>query len=326
MKNSNKFNKPQKGKSLDRCRESITKWELARSEGSSNTLCQNYAGISRSTYYRYKKRIKNVEIFKSTRPYNVRKKQYTQSQVNLIVKIRKDSPTYGKFKIAVILKRDHGVTLSESTVGRIIKELIALNAIEISRSYKRKRSPQKRRPHAKAAEYKLYEEIEIGESVQIDHMTITKNGLKIKHFQAWDRVSKHIYGEIYSNAKSKTAKIFLENLIKKCPFKLLSVQVDGGSEFMGEFEQACKELGLPLFVLPPASPKQNGGVERGNRIFKEEFYADKSITCKSFAAMRYELKQALLKYNCYRPHFDLKGLTPMQYINNYILMNENTAA
>lgn len=326
MKNNKKLDNRKKEKSFDICKILIEKWESAKSEGCSNKHCQNHADISRSTYYRYKKRIKNLEMFKSTKPYNVREKQYTQSQIDLIIKIRKESPTYGKFKISVILKRDYGVTLSESTVGRIIKGLIASNVIEISRSYKRKRSSQKRRPHAQAAKYKLYEEIQMGERVQIDHMTTTKNGLKIKHFQAWDRVSKYIDAKIYKDAKSKTARAFLENLIKTCPFKLLSLQVDGGSEFMGEFEQACQELYLPLFVLPPASPKQNGGVERGNRVFKEEFYDDKSITCKSFTAMRYELDQALLKYNCYRPHFCLKGLTPIQYINNYILMNEKSAA
>ncbi|MDR2464500.1 MAG: hypothetical protein LBD36_02755, partial [Holosporales bacterium] len=31
--------------------------------------------------------------------------------------------------------------------------------------------------------------------------------------------------------------------------------------------------GIPLVVLPPAKPKYNGGVERSNRIFKEEFYS-----------------------------------------------------
>src|SRR5208282_905688 len=30
-----------------------------------------------------------------------------------------------------------------------------------------------------------------------------------------------------------------------------AVQVDGGSEFAAEFEQACQQRGLPLFVLPP---------------------------------------------------------------------------
>jgi len=57
--------------------------------------------------------------------------------------------------------------------------------------------------------------------------------------------------------------------VQKVPFKIKSIQVDGGSEFMAEFEDACQELNIPLIVLPPASPKYNGGVERANRTFRE---------------------------------------------------------
>ncbi|GHS93633.1 hypothetical protein AGMMS49949_06980 [Alphaproteobacteria bacterium] len=41
---------------------------------------------------------------------------------------------------------------------------------------------------------------------------------------------------------------------------------------MKEFEEACEELGISLYVLPPRWPDPNGGVERGNRTFREEFY------------------------------------------------------
>ena len=43
---------------------------------------------------------------------------------------------------------------------------------------------------------------------------------------------------------------------------------------MKDFEDTCKELGIPLFVLPPAKPTYNGKIERSNRVFREEFYAD----------------------------------------------------
>jgi hypothetical protein len=53
--------------------------------------------------------------------------------------------------------------------------------------------------------------------------------------------------------------------------------VDGGTEFMADFEKECEILKVPLYVLPPSRPQYNGGVERGNRIFREEFYARKDI-------------------------------------------------
>jgi putative transposase len=155
--------------------------------------------------------------------------------------------------------------------------------------------------------------------VQIDHMTVTKNGLCLKHFQAWDRRSKFIEASLYAHAKSSAAKQFLLELIRKVPFKLLSIQVDGGSEFRADFEQACAELEIPLIVLPPKKPMYNGGVERGNRTFREEFYNKPTLLAHSIGDMRAELTKALHKYNTYRPHRNLKGLTPMQYIqSNYL--------
>jgi transposase InsO family protein len=81
------------------------------------------------------------------------------------------------------------------------------------------------------------------------------------------------------------------------PSKILSIQVDGGSEFMAEFEQTCEELNIPLIVLPPAKPQYNGGVERANRIFREEFYARQDLISDSIGALRYDLKKAVHKYN-----------------------------
>jgi transposase InsO family protein len=41
---------------------------------------------------------------------------------------------------------------------------------------------------------------------------------------------------------------------------------------MAEFEAACQAKGIPLFVLPPRSPKLNGCVERAQRTHTEEFW------------------------------------------------------
>ena len=99
----------------------------------------------------------------------------------------------------------------------------------------------------------------LGERVQIDHMTVSKNGITCEHFQAWDRCSKFIHVQVYhvqvySHAKSAIAKRFLFDLITKNPFKIRSIQVDGGSEFTAWFEQACADLVIPSIVLPPLRP------------------------------------------------------------------------
>ena len=85
---------------------------------------------------------------------------------------------------------------------------------------------------------------------------------------------------------------------------------------MAEFEQACADLDIPLMVPPPRKPTYNRGVERGNRIFREEFYARDDLLADTITQFRGELKKANDKYNNWRLHFSLKGMTPMEYIKN----------
>jgi putative transposase len=205
--------------------------------------------------------------------------------------------------------------LSESTVGRILKLLKKQGLITVSLSAPRGR---KKRvfagKHATPWSFKDYDSMEIGERVQVDHMSVEKKGLSFKHFQAWDRRSKHINAQVYPDAKSSTARRFLNDLLRIIPFKISSIQVDGGSEFMKEFELACQELDIELIVLPPKRPTYNGGVERGNRIFREEFYAQLGLRADNLFTIRNKLAKSLHKYNNFRPHFGLQGLTPMEYI------------
>ena len=138
--------------------------------------------------------------------------------------------------------------------------------------------------------------MELGERVQIDHMSVSKNGINVKHFQAWERRSKHIHAAVYSNAKAYSAKRFLLEYVQKVPFHIKSIQVDGGSEFMAAFEDTCEELNIPLSVLPPAKPQDNGGVERANRTFREGFY-NMPILEDSVRGIQAKLTKALHTYN-----------------------------
>ena len=134
--------------------------------------------------------------------------------------------------------------MSESTVGRILKYLMDRRLIEKSISAQRKKKRRKFDKYAQKFTFKKYEDMVLGERVQVDHMTVTKNGRTYKHFQAWERKSKVLIAQIYSRARSKDAAKFLKELVKKAPYKILSIQVDGGSEFMKEFEEACEDLGI----------------------------------------------------------------------------------
>ena len=74
---------------------------------------------------------------------------------------------------------------------------------------------------------------EPGELFQIDHMTIsTGYGSQVKHFQGICPITKMVVEQAYSRATSNIAKEFLEFAQANLSFKIKSIQVDGGSEFM----------------------------------------------------------------------------------------------
>lgn len=309
-------------KHLSRYQPIVDKWESLREKGTPLAALQEAVGISRATYYRYKRIIgdlleKNI-IPPSKRHLKLNKPKWGESEKQLVLHIRRENPTYGKEKIGVILKRDHDSTMSISTVGRILKFLKTKGLVIKSRSAVRARRHRAFDKHAKRWTYKDYKDMVLGERVQIDHMTVSRNGITVKHFQAWERKSKFIFAAVYSQATAKSAKRFLLELLKQVPFPILSIQVDGGSEFRAEFEDACADLNLELMVLPPKKPKYNGGVERGNRIFQDEFYYDPRMQEDSVRGIQASLTKALHKYNHYRPHKALHNLTPMCYIQNCI--------
>jgi hypothetical protein len=296
----------------------VRHWQKLKAEGVRDETCQDVVGISRAQYYRYKNRLEELEkgiLPPSKKPKSLRKPEWGESEMQLVLKLRRENPTYGKAKITVILKRDHGSHWSESTIGRILKHLMNKGLVQKSASASHKTKKRSFKGHAQKWKYKM-KSLSPGQMVQIDHMTVSKNNISAKHFQAWDPKSRYIHAALYSNAKSRSAKKFLEDFIQKAPFTITSIQVDGGSEFMKDFEQACAKMNIDLFVLPPRRPQYNGGVERGNRIFREEFYDRKDIFAESLDELRLDLHKALLKYNSYRPHFNLNGLTPLQYLND----------
>jgi len=105
-----------------------------------------------------------------------------------------------------------------------------------------------------------------GDLVQVDTFDARPlPGIIFKQFTARDVVSRWDVIQAHTRATASTAAQFLETLLHRMPFPIRALQVDGGSEFAADFEQACQQCGLRLFVLPPRSPKLNGAVERAQR-------------------------------------------------------------
>jgi hypothetical protein len=77
---------------------------------------------------------------------------------------------------------------------------------------------------------------------------------------------------------STAAADFLYHLKMKLPFRIKAIQIDGGSEFMDQFEEAYRRARIQLFLNPTRHPEMKGGVERSNRTHREEFYEVEDVS------------------------------------------------
>jgi transposase InsO family protein len=252
----------------------------------------------------------------SHRPKHVRQPTYSLELVEAILKLREEYPRWGKEKLVALLGQGEYQT-SASTVGRILhrlKDRGLLREPVLNHISARKR--QRKRPYA-IRKPKEYEVSQVGDLVQLDTLDIRPlPGIILKHFTAHDVISKWNVVSVYRRATATTAASFLDVLEQRMPFPVRSIQVDGGSEFEALFEEECQRRGIKLFVLPPRSPKLNGGVERAHRTHTEEFY---EVRETSFGLS--EPKDELLEWegidNAVRPHQALGYVTPLKFVEQW---------
>jgi len=87
--------------------------------------CRHF-GISRQTFYRWKRRFNRHDLTtleeRSHRPHKVRRPTWTAELGERVLSLRKQSPRWGKDKLAVLLRREN-LTVSTSMVGRILADL-----------------------------------------------------------------------------------------------------------------------------------------------------------------------------------------------------------
>ena len=314
--------------------ECLIKYKKLREKGFSEKEALDFLNLKRSTFFLWQKKYRNqcgtmkmkttgLEN-KSRRPHNIRQANViTQTLVSHVLEIRQAEPMYGKEKIKRELEKD-GVFVSVSTVGRILKYLMDKGKIQNIKLMKKKtstvREREKRKRYAEIIRKQKPEKP--GQLVQIDHMVLNLyNGLHIKEFRAVDPITRISISRIYSSANAINAREFLKEVIFELDFPIESIQVDGGSEFMAEFEDYCEEMGIKLYVLPPRSPKMNGFVERANETYRYEFWNVYEIP-DTIEEARKLLKKYERKYNCERMHQSLNYLTPMEY---YYTLKEKVA-
>jgi transposase len=244
-------------------------WQRIRAEGFSAGKAAEILRLPRSTLYRWQKRLEEQGARGledgDRRPKHVRRPQWSPELVEAVLSLREAYPGMGKEKLWKLLSRV-GVHTSVSTVGRILKRMKERGMLrEPPRNGITKRKRRLVRPYA-TRKPKGYRAKKPGDLVQVDTLDVRPlPDVRLKHFTARDMDSRWDVIEAYRSATAGNAKRFLNTLIERAPYPVKAIQVDGGSEFMAEFEQACADKGILLFVLPPRSPKLNGHVERAQR-------------------------------------------------------------
>ena len=211
-----------------------------------------------------------------------------------------------------MVQRRKNLRLSTSMVRRILNDLKRRGVLVETPAVPTRRRQMRGRPWARRKP-RFWPIRQPGDLVQLDTKA---RGVVLKHFSARDMVSPWDVLEVHERATSLAAARFLDALVDRMPFPIAALQVDGGSEFAAEFETACQQRNLPLFVLPPRSPKLNGQVERSHRTHHEEFY--QVIPDRwNVAQLNPQLRRWEHIYNTVRPHRALRYLTPLEFLERW---------
>ena len=296
----------------------IRRFDELRAAGCVEQAALKEIGVSRRTMFRWKAALaargQRGLAPKSTRPRRVRRRSYKPSDVKAVMDLRRRHPFMGKAPIQRMLERK-GLHLSVSTVGRILSRAVAAGCVPPASACEGRLRPKRRRKFDGWAQRWKYgaKPRRPGQLVQIDHMTFSRDGQTIKEFRAICPLSRFMVARVFSRATAFNARRFLDDVLEVLPVPLQSIQVDGGSEFMAEFEDACQKLGIELHVLPPRRPQWNGRVERANRTARIEFWnfldCELTVDAVSDKLLEYEFF-----YNFERPHSALDYLTPNEYL------------
>jgi len=284
--------------------------------------CRHF-GISPQTFYRWKNRFDPYDLTTleawSRRPHHVRKPLTPAPIEDRILELRTKYPRWGKDKLVVLLRRK-GIRVSTSTVGRVMKRLkdrgVLVEPVNVRQAKEARK--RRRRPRYAIRKPEGYRVTAPGDLIQVDTLQIHLKGNDRRwQFSSRDLISRWDVSRAYRNASSFAAALFLEYMERKFPFLVRAIQIDGGSEFKKHFEEACRERGIRLFIIPPRTPKLQGYVESANKTHRVEFYEVEDIGLKMEEHNK-QLEEWDKVYNTIRPHQSLDYLTPAEYYQGWL--------
>jgi len=277
-------------------------------------------GKSRRTLYLWKKQQRCEQSLEeqSRRPHQVRLRQWPQSIVAEIQRLRKKHPNLGKEKLYPLLS-----TFCEArqlqcpkprTIGRIIAD----------HPHKMRHIPQRLTPTGKrkmvrskapkAHKPKQFKALFPGHCVAFDTIERHLDGVRRYVITFIDVYSRYALAFATNSHGSLAAQQFFLLVTKLFPYPIKNVLTDNGSEFKKSFAQELQKQHKTHWHTYPKTPKMNAHCERFNRTIQEEFiefHLDALIEPELF---NQELIEYLIWYNTRRPHWALKLKSPLQFL------------
>lgn len=268
--------------------------------------CRHF-GISRQAFYRWKRRFDAAGEAglwdRSTRPH----RSPTAISADVISKILylRQNYHFGPGRIADYLKRFHQLAVAVSSVHRIL----------VRHDMNRLPANQKHRAHAKR--WRRYEKPQPGHRLQIDVKFLERipgTRKRLYQFTAIDDCTRIRVLKVYDACNQGTAIRFLDEVLRRLPFRIHVVQTDNGAEFQSHFHWRLEALDIRHVYIRPRTPHLNGKVERSHRIDDQEFYQllDKDGITDDIHLFNEKLREWEDYYNYHRPHGALDGHTPYE--------------
>ena len=268
--------------------------------------CRHF-GVSRVWFYKWKARYEahgEAGLFdRSCVPR--RSPKATPREVVAKVLYLRQHYHFGPGKIADYLRRFHQVSVATGTVHRIL----------LRHGMNRLPANQKHRRHAKR--WKRYEKQQPGLRLQLDVKVLERipgTRKRLYQFTAIDDCTRIRVLKIYDACNQGTAIRFIDEVLRRLPFRVHVIQTDNGAEFQSAFHWRLDALGIKHVYIRPRSPHLNGKVERSHRVDDQEFYQllDKRGISDDIRLFNAKLREWEDYYNFHRPHGALAGQTPYE--------------
>jgi transposase InsO family protein len=269
--------------------------------------CRHF-GLSRQTFYKWVRRYKvHGEAGLCDHPKVPHKSpRTTPSEIVSKILYLRQNYHFGPGRISHYLQRYHQICVATSTVHRILQRH-NLNRLPSNLKNYRRQNHQ----------WKRYEKQQPGHRLQVDVKFIERipgSQKRLYQFTAIDDCTRMRVLKIYDRCNQKTATAFMEEVLKRLPFRILVVQTDNGSEFQSLFHWYLRDRDIQHVYIKPRTPRLNGKVERSHRIDNQEFYQllDKDGISDNVVLFNTKLREWEDYYNLHRPHGALDGQTPYE--------------